>query len=205
MTTPLAVPALASGAVALRPHTMADLDAVFERCLDPDTRRWTTIPLEYTRDDAAEYLSGLLDPSEHQISWAIEVAGRYAGTIDLRSYGCAEGHGAGDLGFVTHPSARGRGVMSQAVVLATAHALDDLGWELVQWKANVGNVASYKTAWRAGYPVPAFVPALLQHRGVMVDGWISTLRRGEERAPTVAWEEAEAQLLGHVRIAVRAG
>lgn len=194
MSESLEVPVVVGSEVTLRPHRIEDLDAVYERCVDPDTRAWTTIPLDYSREMAEDYLRGLLEPSAEQVSWAIEVGGAYAGTIDLRSYGCLAGHGAGDVGYVTHPSARGRGVMSEALGLAVGHAFDTLGWELVQWKANLGNVASYKAAWRNGFRDPLLVPALLNHRGVMKDAWISTLRAGEERGPRDPWEEALAAL-----------
>jgi RimJ/RimL family protein N-acetyltransferase len=192
MSQPLTVPVLPGALVVLRPHVSADLEAVFERCLDEDTRRFTTIPLEYTREMAQEYLTSRLDPSPEEISWAIELDGAYAGTVDLRLMP-VDG-GAGSLGFVTHPTFRGRGVMSEAVRLVVGHALDTLGWELVQWKAHAGNWASAKAVWRAGFPVPTFVPDLLVERRAVVDGWISTLRAGSTREPVAPWEEVYAAL-----------
>ncbi|WP_270887112.1 GNAT family N-acetyltransferase [Pedococcus sp. 5OH_020] len=167
---------LSSRLVLLRPHRRGDLDAVYERCLDAETRRYTTIPLEYTRGMAREYLEGLLRPSSTFASWAVELDGAYAGTIDLRVMPVDAG--AGDLGFVTHPALRGRGVMSQAVRLVLGHAFDTLGWQLVRWQAHAGNWASAKTVWRSGFPIPTFVPDLLVERGRMVDGWLSTLHAG---------------------------
>jgi RimJ/RimL family protein N-acetyltransferase len=204
VTDPLPIPTLRGPTVTLRPHAEADLDPILERCLHPDTIRWTTVPTPYTRDLAREYLAGL-GPSADQISWAIEADGRYAGTIDLRSWGCDPEHPSGNLGFVTHQDLRGRGVMSEAVGLVVAHAFDGLGWEHVTWQANVGNYASYKPVWRNGFPVPVFVPALLRHRGRMVDGWHSLLERDAPRQPQVAWDQAYAALQQHVREARRPG
>jgi RimJ/RimL family protein N-acetyltransferase len=192
MNEPLAVPVLTGDLVTLRPHREDDLDAVYERCLDPDTRRYTTIPLEYTPDMAREYLTGLLEPSAALISWAIELEGSYAGTIDLRALPVDAG--AGDLGFVTHPAARGRGVMSGAVALAVAHAFDTLRWATVRWEAHEGNWGSLKSVWRNGFPVPVFVPDLLVERGRLVDGWISTLHAGAPREPVAPWPEVQAAL-----------
>jgi RimJ/RimL family protein N-acetyltransferase len=189
---PLAVPVLTGGLVTLRPHTVADLDAVLERCIDPVTQRFTTIPLEYTREMAQEYLGGLLEPSAGLISWAIEVDGRYAGTIDLRAMPVDDG--AGDLGYVTHPAFRGRGVMSEAVGLVVAHAFDTLGWQLVRWQAHAGNWGSAKAVWRAGFPVPTFVPDLLVERGRIVHGWISTIHADAPRDPVTTWEQVRAAL-----------
>lgn len=191
-TTPLAVPVLTGTLVTLRPHTEADLEPILERCLDPLTKRFTTIPLEYTREMAQEYLAGLLEPSAARASWAIEVEGRYAGTIDLRALPVDAG--AGDLGFVTHPAFRGRGVMSEAVALVVAHAFDTLGWQVVRWEAHAGNWGSAKAVWRAGFPVPVFVPDLLLERGRIVDGWISSIHADATREPVTAWADVVAAL-----------
>jgi RimJ/RimL family protein N-acetyltransferase len=188
----LAVPVLNGELVTLRPHTDGDLDAVYERCIDPVTQRFTTIPLEYTQEMAQEYLAGLLEPSAELISWAIEVDGRYAGTIDLRALP-VDG-GAGDLGYVTHPAYRGRGVMSEAVRLVVAHAFDTLGWQKVRWQAHAGNWGSAKAVWRAGFPVPTFVPDLLIERRRIVDGWISTIHAGATREAVAPWDEVRAAL-----------
>ncbi len=121
--------------------------------------------------------------------------------MDLRTWGRAPDgrHHVANLGFVTHPGLRGRGVMSRAVALVVGHALDPattggLGLDTLVWQGNVGNVASYKAVWRSGFPVPTYVPSLLPHRGFLVDGWHSPLHRGRPRRPVCPWEEA-AELL----------
>jgi RimJ/RimL family protein N-acetyltransferase len=192
MSDPLPIPVLSGDLVTLRPHRESDLDAVYERCLDEDTRRFTTIPLEYTPEMAKEYLTGLLDPSEAMISWAIEVDGSYAGTIDLRRMPVDAG--AGDLGYVTHPAFRGRGVMSEAVRLVVRHAFVGLGWQTVRWQAHAGNWGSAKAVWRNGFPLPTRVPDLLVERGALVDGWISTLHAPAPTGPVVSWDELRAAL-----------
>lgn len=200
----MAIPVLEGTTVTLRPHTRADLEPVFERCLHPETIRWTTVPSPYTLEMAREYLEGL-GPSAEQISWAIEVDRAYAGTIDLRAWACDAEHPSGNLGFVTHQDFRGRGVMTEAVGLAVDHAFGRLGWHHVTWQANVGNYGSYKAAWRNGFPVPQMVPALLLNRGRMVDAWHSVLEPDMPRGPDVPWDEAYAVLQEHARAARRPG
>ena len=205
MPEPLPVPVVSGGGVTLRPHTMDDLAPVLERCLDPGTVRWTTVPSSYTEEMAQEYLARIVEPSPEQVSWAIEQDGDYVGTIDLRLTEGGAVRPSGDVGFVTHQRARGRGVMSEAVALAVDHAFGTLGWEPLVWQANVGNVASYKPMWRNGFPVPLAVPALLNHRGVLLDGWHSVLEPGMPRRPSVSWDEAHASLLRDVETARRPG
>lgn len=191
-TEPLAIPVLAGPLVTLRPHSLADADAVLERAIDPLAQRFTTVPLEYTREMAVEYVTGFTAPSAEQIAWAIELDGAYAGSIDLRVMSVEAG--AGSVGFATHPGFRGRGVMSEAVRLVVGHAFDTLGWQTVRWQAHAGNWGSAKAVWRAGFPVPVFVPDLLVERGRLVDGWISTLHADADRQPVTSWDEVVAAL-----------
>ena len=192
MAAVLDIPVLEGDGLTLRAHTLEDLVPVYERCRDPLTQRFTTIPLHYTEDMAREYLEVITQPSRDQVVWAIEVEGRYAGTIDLRVMDVVDG--AGSLGFVTHPAFRGRGVMSGAVRLVIGHALDTLGWALVRWQAHAGNWGSAKAVWRCGFPVPTFVPDLLIERGHVIDGWMSTLHAGRPREPVATWEQVVAAL-----------
>jgi RimJ/RimL family protein N-acetyltransferase len=205
MSEPLPIPVLTGPTVVLRPHVEGDLGPIVERCVDPDSVRWTTVPSPYTEDMGREYLAAIMLPSGDQVSWAIELDGTYAGTIDLRAWSREPEHGSGNIGFVTHPRARGRGVMSEAVGLVLDHAFTNLGWELVAWQANLGNYASYKAAWRNGFPLPLPVPALLPHKGRMLDGWHSVLEPDLPREPQVPWDEAYAVLQEHVRTARRPG
>lgn len=191
---PLAVPVLPGPTVTLRAHTPQDLDGVHERSADPVSQAFTTIPLEYTREMAEEYIAGLLEPSAEQISWAIECEGRYAGTIDLRVLP-VEG-GGGGVGYVTHPAFRGRGVMSEALGLTLGHAFDTLGWRFVRWQAHAGNWASAKAVWRNGFPLPVFVPDLLVERRLVVDGWMSTVWAEMPRTATRPWSDWQAALGG---------
>lgn len=186
----LQIPLLQDETLLLRPHLTADADAVVARSRDPLTVQWTTVPLDYTREMAMTYISAVGVPQQDAISWAMEANGQYAGSIDLRW----QGAGTGGLGFVTSPEFRGQGLMSRAVRLAVAYAFDTLGWESLNWTANVGNLGSYKAVWRNGFPLPVTVPRLLAHRGEMVDGWFSELTADAPRIPRILWSDCLALL-----------
>lgn len=192
MNEPLPIPTLRGDLVTLRRHSLADAQAVYERAVDPLARHFTTVPLEYTPEMAMEYVTEFTAPSPDQVSWAIEVDGTCAGSIDLRVLDREAL--AGSLGFATHPDFRGRGVMTRAVGLVLGHAFDNLGWSAVRWEAHAGNWGSAKTVWRNGFPVPTFVPSLLVERGQLVDAWISTLHAGHPREPVASWDEVCAAL-----------
>lgn len=205
MPDTLAIPVIHGRTVTLRPHGMADLDAILERCVDPASIRWTSVPTPYTREMAEEYLQSIIEPSPARVSWAIEKDGEYVGSLDLRVTDGDESQSSGDLGFVTHQRARGQGVMTEAVALAINHAFGPLGWELLVWQANIGNIASYKPMWRNGFPLPLAVPALLNQRGSLRDAWHSVLEPGMPREQGTTWDEAHAALLRDVAASRRPG
>lgn len=169
-----AAPVLRDGAdLLLRRHRPEDADGIHEQCLDPDMIRFTTVPVPYTRSDADGFLdhmaAGWADGSV--AAFAIEVDGRFAGTLDLR---LQEGAWA-EVGFGLAPWARGRGVMTRALRLAVDWAFTELGLVGVQWRAVVGNEASLGVARGCGFALEGTVRGLLVHRGQRLDGWIGTL------------------------------
>lgn len=190
---PLPIPVLTGDHVTLRQHRLGDVQAVFERAMDPESQRFTTVPRPYTREMAVDYVTEFTAPSPVQICWAIDVEGTCAGSIDLRVMAGVDG-GAGSLGFATHPAFRGRGVMSDAVRVVVGHAFDDLAWSALRWEAHAGNWGSAKAVWRNGFPAPTFVPDLLVERGRLVDAWISTLHREASRQPVASWDDVRAAL-----------
>ncbi|GHE13564.1 GNAT family N-acetyltransferase [Klenkia taihuensis] len=173
------VPALRDGGVLLRAHTEADLDAVWEQCQDPDMQRFTTVPVPYAREDAAWFLEhvrrGWEDGSA--ASWAIEVDGRFAGSVDLRF-----GEGWASIGYGLHPWARGRGVMTTAAGLALGWGFGERDLVGVRWEALVGNTASRRVAERNGFLVEGTARGSSVARGQRHDAWIGSLLADEWRA-----------------------
>lgn len=194
---PDAVPVLVNPAsgVRLRAHTAADVPRMVEQCRDPESIRWTTIPVPeggYTEADARTYLDAVAARWRDgtQLTWAVEerdAPGVYGGSIDLR----VQGDGMAEVGFVLHPALRGRRVMTAALRLVRDHAFDVAGLEAVRWRAAVGNWASRRVASAAGWPCEGQVRRLLLHRGVWLDGWVGTLLASDPRAPR-PWLEPPA-------------
>ncbi len=118
LSWPLSVPVLSDGVVTLRAHTHADVDDMLAMCRELDALRWTSIPLDSTRESVEDYAFAVVprgwDEEIHR-GWAIEVEGRFAGNIDVRGAPIA------DIGFVLHPWARGRGLMAQPRWISSSH------------------------------------------------------------------------------------
>jgi RimJ/RimL family protein N-acetyltransferase len=190
------IPVLSDGVVTLRAHTPGDLGtgaagehSVRAQAVDPEMVRWTTVPTPYTERDAEFFLSmnaqGWLSGGNR--AWAIADAGTddFLGSIDLRPIA----DDAAEIGFGLGPWAAGRGVMTRAVALALGWAFDPagLGVRTVQWQAHVGNWASRRIAWKAGFRGYATVRDLCVQRGRAIDGWIATVRGDEVGQPKGRW------------------
>ena len=79
-------PTLTDGVVTLRAHTDDDVEAVVEQCRDPLSVEWTTVPLEYSREDAKRFVREAMPggwASDQEWGFAVE----YDGTSSTSQYG----------------------------------------------------------------------------------------------------------------------
>jgi [ribosomal protein S5]-alanine N-acetyltransferase len=181
---------LPAGHVVLRPHRESDIDGVLDQCQDPESQRWTTIPVPYTRTDAERFVleripAGWKTGDYLAFAIADPESDEFLGTIDV-----SPRERAGNLGFGLRPSARGRGVMAPAIRAIAEWSFDELGLEVLHWYALVGNWASRRAAWAAGFRVEGTVRGLLPLRGERQDGWVGSLRAEDPRWPNTLWLEA---------------
>lgn len=146
--------------VVLRPHTEADIPRVVEACSDARTRQWlSTLPSPYTEDSARRYLDTM--PVEEsvarRVAWCVADRDTDLLLANLAIFDLGgDEPSSGELGYWTHPGARGRGVMTEAVGLVVDHALGSaaaggLGLRRLQLLAAAGNAASAQVARRTGF------------------------------------------------------
>ncbi|GAA2135847.1 hypothetical protein GCM10009844_01510 [Nocardioides koreensis] len=179
-------PTLTDGTVTIRAHRESDAQGSYEQCQDPLSQQWTTVPIPYSMDDARSFVGefmpkGWADDSEW--GFAVEVDGRYAGTISLRS----EGNGRAEIAFGSHPWVRGTGAMERALRLLLEWGFAEQGLQTVIWRANVGNWASRKLAHRVGFSFDGTIRGWLPHRGELIDAWVGTLLHDDPREPRSQW------------------
>ncbi|GAA3125975.1 hypothetical protein GCM10010530_54280 [Kribbella aluminosa] len=177
---------LTDDVVTLRAHIAADVEPAYRMCQDPVMQKWTTIPVPYLHEHAVGYLTEVIPAgwrANTSWAWAIEYAGEYAGTVDLRD---GEG-GVGEVGFAVSPEVRGNGVMTRALRLVVRYAFDVLDWNRVIWRAYVGNFASRRVAWKAGFHGLVTIPDGGRSRGVRKDEWVATVGRDDELEPKGTW------------------
>jgi RimJ/RimL family protein N-acetyltransferase len=185
MLTP---PTLTDGTVTLRAHRADDVQGSFEQCQDPVSQRWTTVPVPYTLENARAFVTRTMPGGwADGTSWgfAVEVDGRYAGTVELRD----EGEGRLEVAFGSHPWIRGRGAMKRAVRLLVDWGFADRQARVIVWRADKGNWASRKLAWRLGFRIEGMIRAALPQRGHLRDAWVGTLLATDDREPAGEWLE----------------
>ncbi len=168
--------------ITLRPAEERDLEAIFEACRDEETLRWTTIPLDYSREKAQGYVSEYA-PGWWQrgdgASWVIaDPQDAYAGQIDLRVD--PRDKAVADVGFLSAPHARGRGYMTAALRAAVRFGFEELSLARVEWRAHVGNDASKRVAEKAGFRFEGIQRQGCAQRGERHDAWMAAILPGEQ-------------------------
>ena len=189
-------------AIRLRPLADRDLDAIVATCRDPETQRWTTLPLSYQRSDAESFVREIA-PTVWARGVAAEFAiadpdDRYAGSMSLRL--SPTDPGLADVGFMAAPEARGRGFVPAALVAICTWGFAVLGLDRIEWRANVGNVASRRAAEKAGFVMEGTARGAIDQRGQRVDAWVGALLAGDPptRADkTERADETEPACTGH--------
>jgi RimJ/RimL family protein N-acetyltransferase len=142
-----------TGTLTLRPFTGGDADATYAGCSDEVTQRWLALPQPYTVDIATAWcttVSHALRESGDGVHFAITDtdSGRFLGTVGLKKTDWTAR--VSEVGYWIAPWARGRGVAAGATRAVGRWLLADQGFERMELKAAVENVASQRVAERAG-------------------------------------------------------
>ncbi|MGY2873894.1 RimJ/RimL family protein N-acetyltransferase [Marmoricola sp. URHA0025 HA25] len=165
----LDVPRIEGERVRLRMHRADDLDRMHEGATDPVTAYWLgRIPDPYTLEMAADFLvhrsDGMAAGTDLHWMLADPASDVLLGTVSLMHLA----EGMAEIGYWSHPEARGRGAMTEAVRMACRHAFIDpddggLGLHRVHATVAVDNLASRRVLERAG-----FAETGTEHRSVIV-------------------------------------
>lgn len=177
----MTAPTLTDGVVVLRPLRLPDADDVTECCQDPDTQRFTRIPVPYSRDDAVTWLTAgsgpALNPRTNP-TWAITVPSvtgdRWGGSINLE-LDAGDPATPAEVGYMVAPWLRGRGAATRALRLACRWGFDTLELAAIRWFAHVGNTASRRVAENVGFHIDSEPHSGVLVRGMPIDFWSGIL------------------------------
>lgn len=165
--------------LTLSPLVAADTAAIYEACQDPEIQRWTTVPVPYTREDAATFIA-LTEAwwvSDGEYTWAIRLGTEFCGVVGLRP----DNAGIRELGFWLAAPARGRGILHEAANAVINFGFNELGLVRISSAAYVGNVASLAAQRRLGFAYEGVRRLACVQRGVNLDGWFTSLLATDSR------------------------
>lgn len=151
------VPRIVGERVVLRAHVPTDAPRVLEAGTDPRARHWLALPDPYTIETAREYIESRRygHAEGTMLSWAVAdpATDELVANISLMKIRAGE---EAEVGYWTHPVARGRGVMTEACGLAVRHAFvpvqeGGLGLRRLSVLAAEGNTASLRVIEANGF------------------------------------------------------
>jgi RimJ/RimL family protein N-acetyltransferase len=155
----ITVPVVVGDEVVLRPWRDDDAPRIVQACSDPVSQRWLPhLPRDYGLEQAEAFLLGTRTRAAEasSLGWCVASAtdSRCLGSIEI--FGLERDGGDAEIGYWTHPDARGRGVMREALRLAVRHAAvpsadGGLGLHRLGLRAAGTNQASRRLAVGAGF------------------------------------------------------
>ena len=155
----LETPVIRGPEVTLRALEDEDAETIFEAFNDPVTQHWFGgLPTPYPRESAGAFIEARREDAAAGRSayWALALpeGGPAIGAV---SVGAMQQHdGGGEMSYWLHPSARDKGVATEAVRLLTRHAFIDeadggMGLRRLVVAHADGNEASRRVIERAGF------------------------------------------------------
>ncbi|TFD54204.1 N-acetyltransferase [Cryobacterium frigoriphilum] len=189
---------LSSELLRLDAPVPADAARVFEYCQDPSFERYLTVPWPYLVEHAegflAEYVPGGW-ASDREYTWALRApdTADLLGVIGLRLLGPSVDEHAGVLqlgsvGFWLGAPFRGQGLIGEAQRLVFDWAFETGLVGAIHWECIVGNTASARAAWKAGFTHTGVGPSVAAYRdGTHPLSWQGQLRADDDRTPRRGW------------------
>lgn len=187
------VPVLTGKVVVLRALAMADAPALVKICRDLESVRWTTVPLNYSLEQAEHFIKNITVDGwrkGHTLTFAVAdtATDQLLGTVDLQ----CKNPGVASIGINMGAPSRGTGASEAAVRLLLDYAFNQLNLSFAHWQAMVENWASRKLAWKLGFSFDGELRGAYSDRGTPADSWMLSLAAGEPQAPQQPWTGAVA-------------
>lgn len=157
-TTWFEIPRITGRTVVLRGYRNSDIPRIVEACSDERTLRWLSqMPTPYTEETAREYLENRREQraTGAGLSWVVADPETDELLGNISAFDLVAGQDA-EIGYWAHPSARGRGVMTEACGLVVRHCFvpeedGGLGLRRLHVIAADGNTASQRVVEANGF------------------------------------------------------
>jgi RimJ/RimL family protein N-acetyltransferase len=140
----LEVPVLEGDGIRLRPWRDSDVPRIVEACSDERTQAWLgQMPAPYGESEARAWLTHQREnrATGRSVAWAVVDPAEDVVLASISFFDYVPEVEC-EIGFWSHPDARGRGVMTKAMARVVRYAFEDLGVRRVMAGAAVDNAAS---------------------------------------------------------------
>jgi RimJ/RimL family protein N-acetyltransferase len=165
--------------VTLRAWREADLPALVEACQDEEIPRRTLVPSPYGEQEARAFFDMVrADEASGKRHYFAVVDSDEAllGSIAVR---VLRDERVAELGYWVAASARGRGVATRAVRLASHFAIESLGLARVQIMIEPDNAGSQRVAAAAGFTREGLLRSYKEQKGRRIDLFVYSLLPAE--------------------------
>ena len=166
--------------LVLRPGRPADAPELFAVCQDPEIARWVTIPQPFAAADADAFIETALTMWRDGTGAPFAIVDAATDTLlgAVTRFG-PDGHQA-TFGLWLAPEARGRGVGTRSLRLASDWTFDTTAAIRLDCFIMVGNEGSNRMVERAGFRREGVLRAWdLHHEGLPVDCVVFSRIRGD--------------------------
>ncbi|WP_262059466.1 GNAT family N-acetyltransferase [Streptomyces sp. STR69] len=160
---------------------LTDLDAIVAAWSDPEIRRWTTVPVPGTREQARDFVLSTCEggwEADHQYIFGV----RTKNSVDL--VGCSGIFGVSTvgrsesmayIGCWTVKEQRGKGYTTEAVRELCRWAFSELDMVRIEGVGEVGNHASMAMVLKAGFQLEGTLRGRMKQDGTQRDAWLASL------------------------------
>ena len=177
-------PTLDCGSCMLRPFRADDLDDLVALANNEKVSAMLRdrFPFPYTRADGERFIADTLEDARRDWRLAIEVEGRFAGSVAFRPGEDVERHSA-EVGYWLGEPYWHRGILADARRASTPVAMRALRLHRVHAGVYDGNPASMRVLEKAGYEKEGTMRCAVVKRGVLHDVHLyATVRRSLDDA-----------------------
>ncbi len=159
---PSQTPTLADGLITLRLLAERDIPDIYSGCQDPLIPKFTRVPPDYTMAHAEFFVREKTPTSfaqKSELAFAIDYGNGadidFAGVISFHTINLTD-HLA-ELGYWISAGARGKGVATRAARILTNYGFETMGFERIEARVDVENLASRKLLLSLGYTLEAIL------------------------------------------------
>ena len=152
------------------PDDDATIDFLLEIADDEASRQWSPSLRSFSDPDAVRAWISHRAGTAHDREWLVldETDGRRLGRVSMHRHGSDDA--PDEIGYWTHPAARGRGVARRATRLVARYAHEQLGLRRIALIHAVANPASCRVAMASSFALEGTLRAALDHGdGVLWD------------------------------------